>query len=742
MPTPLELFGADLGLHLRAEDLQLANGAPVASWADSASGNALVAEQATSARRPIFVTAGAVGNKPAVQFDGVDDYLDIPSNVHTHVAQPTVFIVMKFVNNKTSWSNVFTIPHRTDLHTDPFARVGLAVFFDSNNAGRWDLRRDSSVFGDVADDKTAPYILAYQVRLGRFYENGTLDAGPFADGNATYPNVTPFRLAAHSTGGENASMQLYEIVVVKRDVTDNERAQINSHFQDKYGIAVSDYIAPADNDFGVSGLVFRTKASSIVLANNAPVASWPDTGGSSTPLVQATSASQPLFKTSVAELNGKPAVYFDGVDDSLKAVTAESSNPSTLFFVCVPRVKDVNSQPFFARKNSSGADFEIYNDSAIGAYITGTNLQFIVGTPHVLGAGAVYTLHGGNNPGGAALFSNGSLLGIDLDVSTGSASGDIHVGWNFGAQSRWFQGDVAEVIIFNRVLTDAERATIHTYIQNEYGIVVADYVPSGAEGSGRPKVNLGAGWVEKPSKVNLGAGWIEKPWKHFKNGLWRKLGTSGSGEIPPSGNPLISTLVSDFNTFDGFRTFNATNTYVSAGELVLVPTPSYDGYAEGSFTGSSKGVYDFVNQVAVVKQTARPAGASLECYWQISNTAAPADQFSIFTSGSITAARRRVDGVNLSQITNIPTDNIWWKVECVNEITALSTSVDGITWFERLSFETPAWMGAASFFLQAGNYDGGFTPPGPFKFDKFNILPSAVASGFGNNFGNDFGGPA
>ncbi len=242
--SPSTIFGTSLGAWLDAGSISAASGAEVSSWAD-ASGNSLTAQQSTAARRPTLLT-NAIGGKPAVRFDGVDDYLDITSNPHTHAPEPTIFVVMKFLNTKTGWQNVAGIAHDTTVHTTPFARVGLSALFDTNTTGRWDLRRAETVLADSISDKQSPYILAFHSRNLDLYENGTRSAGPTSNvGGATYPNVTPFRIGAHSTGGENAAMLVAEIVVVKRDVTAIERAQMNSYFQDKYGIAVSDYQAQA-----------------------------------------------------------------------------------------------------------------------------------------------------------------------------------------------------------------------------------------------------------------------------------------------------------------------------------------------------------------------------------------------------------------------------------------------------------------------------------------------------------------
>jgi len=64
-------------LWLRADDLSLANGANVTSWAD-ASGNGLTAvSSGIAAEEPIFVTNSVNTSLPSISFDGVDDFLNL-----------------------------------------------------------------------------------------------------------------------------------------------------------------------------------------------------------------------------------------------------------------------------------------------------------------------------------------------------------------------------------------------------------------------------------------------------------------------------------------------------------------------------------------------------------------------------------------------------------------------------------------------------------------------------------------
>ena len=67
----------NIELWLRADDLSLANGANVTSWAD-ASGNGLTAvSSGMAAEEPIFVTNSVNTSLPSISFDGVDDFLNL-----------------------------------------------------------------------------------------------------------------------------------------------------------------------------------------------------------------------------------------------------------------------------------------------------------------------------------------------------------------------------------------------------------------------------------------------------------------------------------------------------------------------------------------------------------------------------------------------------------------------------------------------------------------------------------------
>ena len=89
------------------------------------------------------------------------------------------------------------------------------------------------------------------------------------------------------------------------------------------------------------------------LADNAPVASWPDSSGNGASLVQPTGTKQPLWKA--AQQNGLGAVVFDGVDDLLTTTARLPNNAVSVF--AVSRLDAAGSFPDIVSYNNS--EFEL-----------------------------------------------------------------------------------------------------------------------------------------------------------------------------------------------------------------------------------------------------------------------------------------------------------------------------------------------------------------------------------------------
>jgi len=227
------------------------------------------------------------------------------------------------------------------------------------------------------------------------------------------------------------------------------------------------------------GLVTALLASELQLADGAPVTQWASVGA--TPQVAtANGSSAPTFVAS--GIGGAPAVRFDGADDFLHLGPgyADLTAGMTMFVVAEPAtLRPGMKMVVIGNGGPSGL-------LALGRAGTTSGLQYVTTndggdfgwfeTPSGMDAGtpAVYTvIQGGGAPGAAvpaALSRNGAVLG----------SGEVYVppvatrAANFIGHSYWpdgkFDGEIAEILVYDRQLSPSEVATVNAYLFDKYGI--------------------------------------------------------------------------------------------------------------------------------------------------------------------------------------------------------------------------------------------------------------------------------
>lgn len=221
------------------------------------------------------------------------------------------------------------------------------------------------------------------------------------------------------------------------------------------------------------GLKLWLKADALSLNNNDPVATWTDSSGNNN-AVQATAGAKPLFKTSI--LNGKPVIRFDGVDDNLLAALSSNLNTSTLTAYMVAVRRGVNahtSAMVFAETGndeSGNAALFSYEGAAsdrLSAY-RGGFLSFK--TPHP-GNNVPYLFatkfDGTNNTS----YFNGT--GQTPVANSGAFNFPwVYLGSRFfgGTPSFFFNGDIAEVLLFNTAHSDSNRNAIESYLNSRWAI--------------------------------------------------------------------------------------------------------------------------------------------------------------------------------------------------------------------------------------------------------------------------------
>jgi hypothetical protein len=163
-------------------------------------------------------------------------------------------------------------------------------------------------------------------------------------------------------------------------------------------------------------------------------------------------AKQPTFRAGVA--NGLPAVLFDAADDGM-ATLADPGAPVTIVLV------------YASRAGATGyvvnGGFSFFMGPYVGRYRNYTG-KYATGPRVTAGRWLVHTLR--QSTGLAQLFVDGTFSAsttktadpAPIRLAREGQYGSILDGW------------VAEVIVYDRALTDAELADVHEWVTSRYSL--------------------------------------------------------------------------------------------------------------------------------------------------------------------------------------------------------------------------------------------------------------------------------
>ncbi|WP_420067694.1 hypothetical protein [Stigmatella aurantiaca] len=231
--------------------------------------------------------------------------------------------------------------------------------------------------------------------------------------------------------------------------------------------------------FPNAGLVMHFAASQLLGAggtlpeDGAPVSSWVDLSGSGHDLSQTETPRQPVFKANA--LNGLPAVSFDGNDtgsgDYLRtmAFTTVLAQPVTLFFVYKAPPVSVNKTLLDAPPNTGSGRIRIQAttvpEGALQLYSTSFTSPVVKKTP-----GTFYYVTALFNGANSRLRSNGvEETPTNRNPGTLGMGGLMLGGRQEGTpQNAFAKTEFAEVLIFDRALSDADMGQVEAYLKNRY----------------------------------------------------------------------------------------------------------------------------------------------------------------------------------------------------------------------------------------------------------------------------------
>src|SRR6266542_2426362 len=274
----------------------------------------------------------------------------------------------------------------------------------------------------------------------------------------------------------------------------------NSAGDSAYSNEANATTAAGGADLPLSNIKLWLKAEAGVTrqGTNSSVEYWLDQSGSHADASQVTASSQPLWVDGAA--NGRPVVRFDGADDYFALPNFLNGTTQAEAFVVLKATVDTPSTPRSLWRMGTGSYGDYYPSTDGIIYENfGSSTRYVVGNPaQPLDQYHLYNVAG--KAGELTARING-IVQYSTTINTyGYYTAPVLGVWS----STFFAGDVAEVVIFNRVLTSDERDAVAIYLNQKYGFVPAvPDVPAGLTASAIGPNQVSLSWTNRLGKSTI-----------------------------------------------------------------------------------------------------------------------------------------------------------------------------------------------------------------------------------------------
>ena len=230
----------------------------------------------------------------------------------------------------------------------------------------------------------------------------------------------------------------------------------------------------------IEGLILWLSADTIIgLVDTNPVALWPDQSGNGNDAIQGTAGKQPTYRTGI--INGLPIVRFDGIADIMlangAAPTFSGSDKPMSIIIVVDQANNAALVSFITIGNTGDAvPFHEFDANAVANYRTfrrddGGAFLFPLG---VVPDASLHLLESIFTGTVVNMYRDAALMGAaDQACNVGVMTVDqLAVGARRlgGVETNWLDGDLAEVIIYDSALSDANRILVENYLNDKWAI--------------------------------------------------------------------------------------------------------------------------------------------------------------------------------------------------------------------------------------------------------------------------------
>jgi hypothetical protein len=296
------------------------------------------------------------------------------------------------------------------------------------------------------------------------WSSATLNSGRFTLGCEYTPNIT--------TSSFFSRCDIAEVMFYNRAITTTERQQVETYLANKYAIQL-----PNINNMFLPQLWLKADAGVTLAGSN--VTTWADQSGNNNNAI-ADTGEEPTFVSSF--LNNKPAIRFNGNGKVMEIADSYTLDFfKTSVFIVLKYLGQGTGNNIVYIKNANAGSPEDPAMYGLVATLFGGNLSFPLNVNSWVdnptnvdikdSIPRIFSMtYGGSD---ILMYADGFEVGsgsIGGNIST--STGTLQIGgYNKSfSGAEYFNGDVAEIIMYNRAVTSTERQQVEAYLNTKYAI--------------------------------------------------------------------------------------------------------------------------------------------------------------------------------------------------------------------------------------------------------------------------------
>lgn len=256
------------------------------------------------------------------------------------------------------------------------------------------------------------------------------------------------------------------------------------------------------NTLGIprSGLQLWLMANDGVVLSSGNVSQWSDRSGNGNHAVQSNSSNRPGYSTS--SINELPAVSFNGSSQYLSIPSGFSSfvSGASIFLVVKPSAVSAGARMIDLGNGATSDNINIQEPTNTGAslYVYSGSTPSSVTSSSAITLGQFQLLEAVHDGSTTATILTNALQGAQstsMNSITSVLRSSNYLGQG-SAGGNYFNGSIAEVLVYNRAVTTLERSAIEAALINKYQLLTAITSPA-------PTISVATGTLSGPTQVAI-----------------------------------------------------------------------------------------------------------------------------------------------------------------------------------------------------------------------------------------------